>query len=113
MQSVSGNLGVLDTLDSKLQIPANFLSSCSSRTFKQLESGAWHFELLDPNVQLELDPGSAATSTSIPGVCCTPPHSPVIPSHFPPRRSQMAAPDGQVVENELLAPLTAGYSRDV
>ena len=25
----------------------------------------------------------------------------------------MAAPDGQVVENELLAPLTAGYSRDL
>ena len=71
-----GNLGVLDTLDSKLQIPANFLSSCSSRTFKQLESGTWHFELLDPNVQLELDPGSMTSSRSFPGACCTPPHSP-------------------------------------
>ena len=100
----SGNSGALDTLDSKLLVPANFQSSCSPRSFEQLESGAWHSELPHPILQLEAVPGSSMTSTSIPGVCCTPPHSPAIPSHFPPRRSQMAAPDGQMVENELHPP---------
>ena len=104
---------MLDTLDLKLQVATNYKSTNLLRAVEQLESRARHSLHILPNVQLELDPGSAATSTSIPGVCCTPPHSPAIPSHFPPRRSQMAAPDGQVVENELLAPLTAGYSRDV
>ena len=45
LQSVSGNSGALDTLDSKLLVPANFQSSCSPRSFEQLESGAWHSEL--------------------------------------------------------------------
>ena len=81
LQSVSGNSRVLDTLDAKLQVPANFKSGCSSRAFEQLESGVWHSQLPDPNVQLEAVPGSSVTTWSIPGVCCTSPHSPAIPSH--------------------------------
>ena len=113
LQSVSGNSRVLDTLGLKSQVVAYDQSSHLLRAVEQLESRARHSPHILPIVQLEADPGPTATSTSLPGACCTPPHAPAIPSHFPPRRSQMAAPDGQVVENELLAPLTAGYSRDV
>ena len=113
LQWLSGNSRVLDTLDTKLRVEANSQSISLPPTFEQLESGVWHSQPVHANVQLEAVPGSSLTIWSIPGACCTPPHAPAIPSHFPPRRSQMAAPDGQVVENELLAPLTAGYSRDV
>ena len=81
LQSVSGNSRVLDTLDAKLQVPANFKSGCSSRAFEQLESGARHSQLLHLDVQLKAVPGSSVTTWSIPGVCCTSPHSPAIPSH--------------------------------
>ena len=81
LQSVSGNSRVLDTLDAKLQVPANFKSGCSSRAFEQLESGARHSQLLHLDVQLKAVPGSSVTTWSIPGVCCTSPHSPAAPSH--------------------------------
>ena len=103
-QSESGNSRVLDTLDLKLQVATNYKSTNLLRAVEQLESRARHSPHILPIVQLEADPGPTATSTSLPGACCTPPHSPAIPSHSPPRRSQMAAPDGQVVENELSPP---------
>ena len=81
LQSVSGNSRVLDTLDAKLQVPANFKSGCSSRAFEQLESGARHSQLLHLDVQLKAVPGSSVTTWSITGVCCTSPHSPATPSH--------------------------------
>ena len=104
LQSVSGNSRVLDTLDAKLQVEANYQSGSLPPAFEQLTSGVWHSQLLHLDVQLEAVPGSSLTTWSIPGVCCTPPHSPAIPSHFPPRRSQMAAPDGQVGEIPLPTP---------
>ena len=95
---------MLDTLDLKLQVATNYKSTNLLRAVEQLESRARHSPHILPIVQLEADPGPTATSTSLPGACCTPPHSPAIPSHSSPRRSQMAAPDGQVVENELSPP---------
>ena len=81
LQSVSGNSRVLDTLDAKLQVPANFKSGCSSRAFEQLESGARHSQLLHLDVQLKAVPGSSVTTWSITGVCCPSPPPPATPSH--------------------------------
>ena len=83
LQSVSGNSRVLDTLGLKSQVVAYDQSSHLLRAVEQLESRARQPLPVHPNVQLEAVPGSTVTSTSIPGACCTPPHSPAIPSHFP------------------------------
>ena len=81
LQSVSGNSRVLDTLDTKLRVEAYYQSGSLSPAVEQLESGAWNSQLLRLDVQLEAVPGSSVTTWSIPGVCCTSPHSPAIPSH--------------------------------
>ena len=81
LQSVSGNSRVLDTLDTKLRVEAYYQSGSLSPAVEQLESGAWNSQLLRLDVQLEAVPGSWVTTWSIPGVCCTSPHSPAIPSH--------------------------------
>ena len=81
LQSVSGNSRVLDTLDAKLQVEANYQSGSLPPAFEQLTSGVWHSQLLHLDVQLEAVPGSSLTTWSIPGVCCTSPHSPAAPSH--------------------------------
>ena len=104
LQSVSGNSRVLDTLGLKSQVVAYDQSSHLLRAVEQLESRARQPLPVHPNVQLEAVPGSTVTSTSIPGACCTPPHSPAIPSHPPPRRSQMAAVDRPVDDNAILIP---------
>ena len=104
MQSVAGNSRVLDTLDTKLRVEAYYQSGSLPPAVEQLESGVWYSQLPDPNVQLEAVPGSSVTTWSIPGVCCTSPHSPAIPSHFPARYSQMAAADGPVGEIPLPTP---------
>ena len=84
LQSVSGNSRVLDTLDTKLRVEAYYQSGSLSPAVEQLESGAWNSQLLRLDVQLEAVPGSSVTTWSIPGVCCTSPHSPVIPSRAKP-----------------------------
>ena len=104
MQSVSGNSRVLDTLGLKSQVVAYDQSSHLLRAVEQLESRARHCLQVAQNVQLEVDPDSLSTTWSIPGACCTPPHSPAIPSHPPPRRSQMAAVDRPVDDNAILIP---------
>ena len=81
MQSVSGNSRVLDTLDTKLRVEAYYQSGSLPPAVEQLESGAQNSQLPDLDVELELDPGSSVTTWSIPGVCCTSPHSPATPSH--------------------------------
>ena len=81
LQSVSGSSRVLDTLDTKLRVEAYYQSGSLSPAVEQLESGAWNSQLLRLDVQLEAVPGSSVTTWSIPGVCCTSPHSPAIPSH--------------------------------
>ena len=68
MQSVSGNSGVLDTLDTKLRVEAYYQSGSLPPAVEQLESGVWHSQLPDPNVQLKAVPGSSVTTWSIPGV---------------------------------------------
>ena len=101
-QSVSGNSRVLDTLDAKFQVEANYQSGSLPPALEQLTSGVWHSQLLHLDVQLEAVPGSSVTTWSIPGACCTSPHSPAAPSLIPSaRRSQMAAPDSPIVENPL------------
>ena len=81
LQSISGNSRVLDTLDTKLRVEAYYQSGSLSPAVEQLESGAQNSQLPDLDVELELDPGSSVTTWSIPGVCCTSPHSPATPSH--------------------------------
>ena len=67
MQSVSGNSGVLDTLDTKLRVEAYYQSGSLPPAVEQLESGVWHSQLPDQNVQLKAVPGSSVTTWSIPG----------------------------------------------
>ena len=81
LQSVSGNSRVLDTLDTKLRVEAYYQSGSLPPAVEQLESGARNSQLLHLDVQLEAVPGSSVTTWSIPGVCCTSPHSPATPSH--------------------------------
>ena len=56
MQSVSGNSRVLDTLDTKLRVEAYYQLGSLPSAFEQLESGAWHSQLLHLIVDLEVDP---------------------------------------------------------
>ena len=114
LQSLSGNSRVLDTLNAKLQVEANYQSGSLPPAFEQLTSGVWHSDLLHLDVQLEAVPGSSVTTRSIPGVCCTSNHSPAIPFSSTSCRSQMAAPDLPVVENPLhVLCLVIGGFRDL
>ena len=71
------NSRVLDTLDTKLRVEVYYQSGSLLPAVEQLESGARNSQLLHLDVQLEAVPGSSVTNTwSIPGVCCTSPHSP-------------------------------------
>ena len=100
---------MLDTLDTKLRVEAYYQSGSLPPAVEQLESGVWNSQLPDPNVQLKAVPGSSVTTWSIPGVCCTSPHSPAIPSHSTAaRRSQIAAADCPFDENALPIPCWPG-----
>ena len=108
MQSVSGNSRVLDTLGLKSQVVAYDQSTNLLRAVEQLESRARQPLPVHPNVQVGAARGFTITSRSIPGACCTFAHSPAIPSHPPPRRSQMAAVDRPVDDNAILIPWWPG-----
>ena len=89
LQSVSGNSRVLDTLGLKSQVVAYDQSSHLLRAVEQLESRARQPLPVHPSLQVGAARGFTITSRSIPGACCTFAHSPAIPSHPPPRRSQL------------------------
>ena len=95
---------VLDTLGLKSQVVAYNQSTNLLRAVEQLESRTRQPLPVHPNVQVGAARGFTITSRSIPGACCTFAHSPAIPSHPPPRRSQIAAVDRPVDDNAILIP---------